>query len=667
MHTRWRQLSFRNKLLIFGAALTGIPLFLLTSVVEWQNHQLHQAATSGCLRVAQADLDHSVESVYRLCESTRQALERDVRANLRSARVLMEEKGGIQIASGPADVHWEARNQFSKDVAAVSLPKMLAGGAWLGQVSAPQTPVPVVDDIRRLTNTTSTIFQRMNAAGDMLRVATNVTGDDGKRAIGTFIPAMGPDGKPNAVVSAVLRGETFVGRAFVVNGWYVSAYEPLRDGGRNVIGMLYVGVPEAVATEAIRRTLLNMKLGRNGYIFVVNATGAARGHYVVSQGGRRDGEDIWDSKDSNGNLFIQELCRKAFALDANGIARQQYPWRNLQESAPYTKIASVKYFQPWDWVIAASLPETEMYETATAIDRISAGSQFILWTMGVATLGISGAIWYFLAKGLTRRTDRITRELNEASEQMSSAAAQVVDISRSLAEDARKQTDSNHQVGASLAQMGSSAERNLEHSRELQQFATEAHAAAEHGALKAHAMKETIEEILATGADVAKINKIIDAIAFQTNILALNAAVEAARAGEAGLGFAVVADEVRNLAGRATEAARETSERIQKSIGASRRGAAVTAEVTEKLETIAARMRRLDELAQSVADASEEQSSGIAEINAAANQVNRGIESTASNAEEGANRAHQFQAEAKTIASLAAELSEMFRSSTAAG
>jgi len=666
MHIRRRRLCFRNKLLVFGATLTGVPLVLLSAAVEWQNHQLHQAASSGCLRVAQADLDHSVESVYRLCENSRQSLERDVRANLRSASALMEEKGGIQIASGPG-VNWEARNQFTRSVSHVSLPKMVAGGDWLGQVAAPRTSVPVVDDVRRLTNTTSTIFQRMNGTGDMLRVATNVIGDDGKRAIGTFIPAVGPDGKPNAVVSSALRGETFVGRAFVVNGWYLAAYQPLRDRGGNVIGMLYVGVPEAIATEAIRRTLVNMRLGKNGYVFVVNANGATRGHYVVSLEGRRDGEDIWNSKDANGRFFIQEICQKALALDPASLAKQRYPWKNPRDPAPYMKVASFKYFQPWDWVIAASLPEAEMYETATAIDRISASGEQILWIMGLATLGASCAVWYLLANGLTRRTDRIIRELGEASSEMSTAAAQVNAISRSLAQDARKQTDSNHRVVASLEQMDSTAQRNLEHSRELKRHTAEAHAAAKNGSLKAHAMTETIEEIMSAGADVAKINKIIDEIAFQTNILALNAAVEAARAGEAGLGFAVVADEVRNLAGRATEAAHETAERIQKSIAAGRRGATVTSEVTEKLELIAAGMSRLDELAQSVAEASEQQSSGIAEINADANQMKHGIESTASNAEEGANRAHQFSAQAETLASLAKELTEMFRSSTAAG
>jgi hypothetical protein len=132
----------------------------------------------------------------------------------------------------------------------------------------------------------------MNSAGDMLRVATNVIGDDGKRGVGTYVPAVGADGQPNAMVSTVLRGETFVGRAFVLNGWYMAAYEPLLNSDKSVMGMLYVGVPEASATEVLRRTLIDTKVGTTGYVIVLNATGATRGHYVVSRGGKRDGEEF---------------------------------------------------------------------------------------------------------------------------------------------------------------------------------------------------------------------------------------------------------------------------------------------------------------------------------------------------------------------------------------
>ena len=119
------------------------------------------------------------------------------------------------------------------------------------------------------------------------------------------------------MIAAVLKRDTFVGRAFVVNAWYMAAYQPLVNSSREVIGMLYVGIPERIATEPLRDALKNTKVGRTGYVFVLNATGPTRGHYVVSQDDKRDGENLWDLKDSKGNFFIQEICRKALALKAD--------------------------------------------------------------------------------------------------------------------------------------------------------------------------------------------------------------------------------------------------------------------------------------------------------------------------------------------------------------
>jgi hypothetical protein len=657
---RKRKLSFRNRLLALGIAVTGAPLMLFSILVLHQNSQLLKTASDGCQRGAESDLDHVADSVYRLCEDSRSALEHSVLDNLHSARVLMDQTGKVGADSG-SQVAWEARNQFTKAVSRISLPRFLVGEKRLDQVFDVGTPVAVVDSIRTVTNATSTIFERMNSEGDMLRVATNVIGDDGKRAIGTFIPAVGADGQPNPVVSTVLRGDTFVGRAFVVNAWYMAAYEPLIDSRKNVTGMLYVGVPEARATEALRRSILNMKVGATGYIFVLNAAGTMRGHYVISQGGQRDGEDVWESRDGKGKLFVQEICQKATALGPNEMATQLYPWKNSIDNGSYPKIARIKYFKPWDWVIGASLPEDEMYATVTEVGRISHRSTAILFMIGAVTLVITCAIWWFQANGMTRRTDRIIRELSRASKTVSSAAVQVSTTSRQLAQDARKQAASNDKITDSLQQMGSGAQQNLDHASALKQLAAEARGTAEGGALQMHAMTDTMSQIQSAGADVVKINRIIDEIAFQTNILALNAAVEAARAGEAGLGFAVVAEEVRNLARRSADAARETSEKIQRSMSAGQRGVSVADEVAGKLEVIAASTRKLDELAQSVAAASEQQNRGIGHIHVEANQMNQEIQSTAANAEEGANRANEFTAQARALDGVAMELRELFQ------
>ena len=142
-------------------------------------------------------------------------------------------------------VTWTAVNQFTGKPIAVQLPKMLVGDQWLGQNTDPAIETLVVDKVTRLIGETTTIFQRMNEEGDMLRVATTIKDAEGKRAIGTYIPAVNPDGTPNPVIAAVLKGETYHGRAFVVDAWHLTAYEPIKDKEGNLIGMLYAGIKQA--------------------------------------------------------------------------------------------------------------------------------------------------------------------------------------------------------------------------------------------------------------------------------------------------------------------------------------------------------------------------------------------------------------------------------------
>src|SRR5215469_4875895 len=294
--------------------------------------------------------------------------------------------------------------------------------------------------------------------------------------------------------------------------------------------MLYVGLPETVATESLRRTIMNAKIGQTGYIFVLNGQGVTRGHYVIAQGGRRDGEDVWNERDSQGSLPIQEICRKAVALKPTETATHRYFWKNPGDSNPQTKIVRLKYFKEWDWIIGVSIPENEFYETVIAIDRISNSGTRIFSVAGLSALVLSCTVWFFLANGLTRRTGRIIQKLRETSSTFSAAAAEVSASSEGLAREARAQEAANDSVSSSLDQMQSMAQRNLDNSRELKELAGQARGSAEDGVLQVQSMNTTMVQIQSAGSDVVKINKLIDEIAFQTNIIALNAATEAARA-----------------------------------------------------------------------------------------------------------------------------------------
>ena len=141
------------------------------------------------------------------------------------------------------------------------------------------------------------------------------------------------------------------------------------------------------------------------------------------------------------------------------------------------------------------------------------------------------------------------------------------------------------------------------------------------------------EEISGSSEKIARIIKVIDEIAFQTNILALNAAVEAARAGEAGMGFAVVADEVRNLAQRSAQAAKDTADLIEESIGKSHEGAAKLSEVAQAITTSTAISTKVKTLADQVNIASKEQARGIEQISQAIAGMEQVTHQTASAAE----------------------------------
>jgi methyl-accepting chemotaxis protein len=164
-----------------------------------------------------------------------------------------------------------------------------------------------------------------------------------------------------------------------------------------------------------------------------------------------------------------------------------------------------------------------------------------------------------------------------------------------------------------------------------------------------HAMQGAMQEIDGSSADVAKILKTIDEMAFQTNILAINAAVEAARAGEAGAGFAVVADEVRSLAQRSARAARETAAKIEAAIASSLRGTTCTSEVGASLEQIVRKVAATHTLVTDIAKAAREQAVGIEQVNIAVGQVEKAAQINAASAEKTAMAADELGGQSSVL------------------
>ncbi|MBI4658181.1 MAG: hypothetical protein HY735_04900 [Verrucomicrobia bacterium] len=247
--------------------------------------------------------------------------------------------------------------------------------------------------------------------------------------------------------------------------------------------------------------------------------------------------------------------------------------------------------------------------------------------MMALAMAVIAVFCYFISRSITRPLKTVSETIGQNTSQMRSA-------SEALAAGASEQAASMEESSAALEEMASMVSQTANHSDTAKQLANETRVAAEAGASEMKTMAEAMEAIRSSSDEISKIIKTIDEIAFQTNILALNAAVEAARAGEAGMGFAVVADEVRNLAHLSANAARETANKIANSIEKSQRGNQISLKVSERLNEIYAKARRMDELVAEIALATKEQSTGITQINQAVAQMDRVTQTNAASSEE---------------------------------
>ncbi|OHE70711.1 MAG: hypothetical protein A2007_06365 [Verrucomicrobia bacterium GWC2_42_7] len=394
--------SIKNKVLFVNVLSIAITATLLCCLTFWKKIDVEKRSLKSeaeiikpCLEAAYDSSDKVIQCIYKTCVITHRAVESSLQTKLAVAGRFIKEVGGISQSSSEK-VSWAAINQLTKEKKEIVLPKLMLGNQWLGQSHSVSDTVPLVDEMKSLTGVTFTVFQRMNQEGDMLRVATNVTSLDGSRAIGTYISARNPDGSNNAVIENVLQSKAFIGKAFVVKDWNIASYEPIKDFSGNIIGMLFCGEDLNKSTAELRTQILKTIVGKTGYVFVLGTEGAQKGTYLISQKGLRDGENVWDSKDTNGNFFVQDIINKATTLKADDgsapIFRAQYPWINKAngETVAQTKTASVSYFAPWGWVIASSVYDSD-FSNITETVKTSFKSVYD---------GLSSLIKYFIVASI---------------------------------------------------------------------------------------------------------------------------------------------------------------------------------------------------------------------------------------------------------------------------
>ena len=244
---------------------------------------------------------------------------------------------------------------------------------------------------------------------------------------------------------------------------------------------------------------------------------------------------------------------------------------------------------------------------------------------------------------------QVLGDINEAADQVASGSRQVSDGSQALSQGATEQASSIQELTASISEVASQTKQNAVNANQANELAIDARDKALLGNNHMKEMQNSMADINQSSANISKIIKVIDDIAFQTNILALNAAVEAARAGQHGKGFAVVAEEVRNLAARSADAAKDTTDLIEGSIDKAQIGTKIANDTASALNEIVIGIEKAASLVGNIAVASNEQASGIAQINKGIEQVSQVVQNNSATAEESAASSQELTSQAELL------------------
>lgn len=340
---------------------------------------------------------------------------------------------------------------------------------------------------------------------------------------------------------------------------------------------------------------------------------------------------------------FKEAIKKGTELEITGID----PKDGLEYLYVVTPMTIGSTEEPWALIVRT--PTTTVLAEANAM----------LWLqIGIAGIGLVFllASVIFISRYISNSVSALSKRLQESGEQVSTAIGQLSIAGQSLSHASSESAASLEETVASLEELTSMVKMNSENAKQAAHLSATSSEIAVQGEKEMLALLNSMNDISNSSKKIEEIIAVIDDIAFQTNLLALNASVEAARAGEHGKGFAVVADAVRSLAQRSAIAAKDITGLIKESVEKIERGTVNSAKSGEMLQGIVQSVKKVSDLNNEISVASEEQSTGIAQISQAMNQLDQSIQTNAASSEEIASTADEINNQAQIMKDVVDEL-----------
>ncbi|MDC0584294.1 methyl-accepting chemotaxis protein [Bacteroidales bacterium] len=613
--------------------LNVILVSLIALVFTFLGVAIYQSQHAQIVKNTEKQMTSHLDDLYTIFENHVQLKQEQVNISLNLANHIFMDVG--QLSKTGKKLSVKGVNQLTK------LSKEYEIDEWyLGKIPV-YNNFEVVDKIKEQSVETATIFQKI--PDGYLRVSTNVMKLDGKRATGTFIP------NTSNVIQTVERGETFYGRAFVVNDWYLTAYQPIVMDG-SVQGILYVGIKEK-DYGFLKETFDNKRYFSQGYPFMVDKKGELIIHPSL------EGE----------NIASTDFFKRTVAIDQSSVNNIRYRWPETANGK--WKQQYFKYFEPYDSYICVSLYESDMYQSLINLLWLIVPGvilSLILATIGITVIArpiVSGvskikSLSEKIAEGhlnvsidiqgkdelgqtadslrlMVDQLKNIATSILNGSNNIADGSNRVSASSEELSQNANEQATSIEEISSTMEEISGNADQNSENAMQTEKIAINSSAGIQ-------VIQQQSEKAFVANRQISEKINIINDIAFQTNILALNAAVEAARAGEAGRGFAVVAAEVRKLSERSKLAADDITRLAKESFE-------LSDQADKKMKEILPHVEMTTSLVREISAAGQEQSSGAQQVSSAIQQLSSASQQNAASSEDLASSAEEMSSQARQL------------------
>ncbi len=623
MFNKLKNMQFTTKLFVAVVCISAVSILITSgNAIRMANNGLF---TLG---------EDAIKDIHQSAYNSLLMYDKNMRLKLDGDLLLLEQqlksKGAIFLDEGKMRQETLV-NQITGDTTTREIPHLQVGVLYINGY------YDIVDNIEAISGSSATIFQLVD--DKLLRISTTVKKLDGQRAIGTYIPSDSP------VYKAIMQGETFRGKAYVVNNWYLTAYTPLRDMDDEIVGAIYVG--QVMLNSQVKDFISKTQIGP-GYFFVYEDSGKILIHPTL---------------DEKTNLY--ELLPQ-FKDFKEGFIR--YDWKG-DEKATY-----VKNLEAWGVYLAVGLNRDDILkgldvtmlrnnllvgllviaagilvtiflvrsinkplkELATKSVRVGDGDYTINFASeNKDAIGqLTNSLGIMVAKSKDMLQDIIissqalaaaSQQLADISEHMVTNADATTAIADQAAVNAGEVSDNMDSVSAAMEEstvnldmIASASEEMGNTIREIAENSSRARLTTEQAVISAKKSHEGVQELGEAARSIGTVTETITEISEQTNLLALNATIEAARAGEAGKGFAVVANEIKELAketAAATSKIKAAIDEIQKQTGTT----------VKDIETITTVISDVNDIVTTIVTAVEEQSITTNEIVSNVTQASTGI------------------------------------------